>query len=508
MKSSRILITCFTALAFTASSQAQMVLPQANDPYFKSAAEQLAQRMKLVPNTGKAKNIILMIGDGMGIPMITASRIRGGELAGKDGVSNKLAMELLPYAALSRTYSADAQVTDSAPSATAMTTGIKTNNDVLGVNSKVKLGDCAGSKGNEATTLWEQAELAGLSTGIVTTTRITHATPAAAFAHTPHRDWENDVQLGKAAEQGCKDIADQLVNWKYGDGFEVALGGGRSNFLPVDVPDHEDEGKFGERKDKRDLTKEWKAKSNNHVVVYDQAQFDAIDVKSGAKVLGLFQRSHMQYEADRKNDKMGEPSLTEMSKLAVTRLQQNPKGFVLMIEGGRIDHAEHEGNAARAIADTLEFDKAVAAVAAMTNPEDTLLIVTADHSHTMTIAGYPRRENPILGQVVGVDGKKTLAGDGKPYTTLNFANGPGGLFPAIDKDHPSALPAGVRPDISDIDTETVAYIQQAGIPMASETHGGEDVAIFASGPQAYLIGGTVDEQYIYHVMAKASGLDK
>ncbi len=510
MKLKTLLISNVAALSVCASAYAQDALPQAADPYFKSAASQLAARAALVPNTGKAKNIILMIGDGMGIPMITASRIRGGEVLGKDGVSNKLAFETLPYAALSRTYSADAQVTDSAPSATAMTAGIKTRNDILGLNSNAKLKDCASAKGNEVLTIFEQAEKAGKATGAITTTRITHATPAAAYAHTPNRDWENDAQLGDAAKLGCKDIADQLINWPFGDGMEVAMGGGRSNFLPLEVADYEDEGKTGERKDKRDLTKEWIAKGNNHVVVYDKAQFDAIDLKSGPKILGLFQRSHMNYEADRAKDKKGEPSLSDMTKTAVARLQQSPNGYVLMIEGGRIDHAEHEGNAARAIEETLEFDKAVQTVLAMTSAEDTLVVVTADHSHTMTIAGYPRRENPILGQVVGVDGKKTLAGDGKPYTTLNFANGPGGLFPALGKDQTAvnALPAGVRPDISDVDTESVDYIQQAGIPMASETHGGEDVAIYASGPQAYLFGGTVDEQYIYHVMAKAAGLDK
>jgi alkaline phosphatase len=509
MKTNTTVLASIAFLLFAMPAIAQETLPQANDPYFKSAAAQLVEREKLVPNTGKAKNIILMIGDGMGIPMITASRIRGGELQKKDGVSNKLAFELLPYTALSRTYSADAQVTDSAPSATAMTTGVKTRNDILGLNSNAVLKDCASAKGNELLTIFEQAEKAGKATGAVTTTRITHATPAAAYAHSANRDWENDAQLGDAAKLGCKDIADQLVNWPYGDGMEVALGGGRSNFLPAETADYEDEGKFGERKDKRDLTKEWIAKGNNHVVVYDKTQFDAIDVKSGPKVLGLFQRSHMLYEADRNKDKKGEPSLSEMTKLAVTRLQQSPTGYVLMIEGGRIDHAEHEGNASRSIQETLEFDKAVQIVLAMTSSADTLVVVTADHSHTMTIAGYPRRENPILGKVVGTDGKLTLAGDGKPYSTLNFANGPGGLFPALKKDEAAAnaLPAGVRPDISDVDTESVDYIQQAGIPMGSETHGGEDVAIYASGPQAYLFGGTVDEQYIYHVMARAAGFD-
>ena len=501
------LLTGIALIAFAAQAVAETKIPQAQDPYFKSAAEQLAQRMALVPNTGKAKNVILMIGDGMGIPMITASRIYDGEMKKIDGVSNKLAFETLPYSALSRTYSADAQVTDSAPSATAMTSGVKTRNDVLGLNSDAKFGDCAGSKGKELLSIFEMAEAAGKATGAVTTTRITHATPAAVYAHTPHRDWENDAQLGEAGK-GCKDIADQMVNWPAGDGLEVAMGGGRSNFLTVETPDPIDEGKMGERKDKRDLTKEWIAKGNNHVVVFDQAGFSAIDLKSGPKILGLFERSHMLYENDRAKAKKGEPSLAEMTKLAIDRLSQNKDGYVLMIEGGRIDHAEHEGHAGVAMNETLMFNEAVKVVLANTDAKDTLVIVTADHSHTMTIAGYPKRDNPILGVVVGVDGKKTLAADGKPYTTLNFANGPGGLFPSIEKGQTAADAKApvTRPDISDVDTESVSYMQQAGIPLGSETHGGEDVAIYASGPMAHLFGGTVDEQYIYHVMSAASGL--
>ena len=510
MELQKMLFSGAALLAVSTSAFAQQALPQANDPYFKSAQAQLNERLALKPNTGAAKNIILLIGDGMGIAMVTASRIYDGQKRGVDGVSNKLAFETLPYSALSRTYSTDAQVTDSAPSATAMTTGVKTRNDILGLNSDAVLKDCAGAKGKEVTTIFEMAEAAGKSTGAVTTTRITHATPAAAYAHSANRDWENNKQLGDAAAQGCKDIADQLVNWPAGDGFEIALGGGRSNFLTAETADPEDEGKMGERTDKRDLTKEWITKDNNHVVVYDKAALDAVDIKSGAKILGLFERSHMHYEADRAKDKLGEPSLAEMSKLAVERLSQDTDGYVLMIEGGRIDHAEHEGNAARALEDTLAFNEAVKQVLSMTNAEDTLVIVTADHSHTMTIAGYPKRDNPILGLVTDVDGKKILGSDGKPYTTLSFANGPGGVFPKLEEGQTAAqaLPAGVRPDLSDVDTESVDFIQQAGVHLASETHGGEDVAIYASGPQAYLFGGTVDEQYIYHVMSQASGLGK
>jgi alkaline phosphatase len=492
-----------------ASARADSTLPQSKDPYFVSGQAQLAMRLAQKPNTNKAKNIILMIGDGMGITTVTAARIYEGQKRGVDGVSNNLNMDAFPYLALSRTYSADSQVTDSAPSASAMTTGVKSNNEMLGLTAAAKYKDCSTQAANTVTSIFEIAEAAGLATGIVTTTRITHATPASAYAHSVNRDWESDKDLGDQVGKGCKDIADQLVSWPAGDGFEVALGGGRLKFLPDDVTDPENESKKGDRKDKRNLTAEWTAKDNNHVYVFDKTGFDKIDVKSGVKILGLFESSHMQFEADRAKDKAGEPSLAEMATKAIARLQQSDKGYVLMIEGGRIDHAHHLTNAARALEDTVEFDATVKAVLDATSRDDTLVIVTADHSHTMTMSGYARRDTPILGLVTEQDGKLTLASDGKPYTTLSYANGPSALFAGIEKGETAPKPAGLRPDLTLATTkDNIEYLQPSLVPLESETHGGEDVAIYATGPMAYLFSGTVDQQYIYHVMMEASGLGK
>jgi alkaline phosphatase len=483
-------------------------LPQAGDSYFKSAAAELEAKLTLQPINGNAKNIILFVGDGMSVPTVTASRIYEGQKRGVDGESNKLTIDLFPYVALAKTYSHDGQVSDSAPTATAMVTGVKTRNDVIGLDQTVLTGDCPGSQGHSVETLFEMGEKAGLATGVISTARITHATPAGMYAHTPVRDWESDKELGEAAAQGCKDIADQLVNWSAGDGFEVALGGGRSYFLPESAADPEDEGKTGRRTDSRDLTAEWTGKDNNHVYVFDKAGLDKVDLASGAKVLGLFEMSHMEYEADRAKDKAGEPSIVEMTELAINRLKQNEKGFMLMVEGGRIDHAHHAGNAARAFEDTLAFDAAVKKALELTDRNDTLIVVTADHSHSMSINGYPVRGNPILGLATDIDGKTLLlAADGKPYTTIGYANGPGGVFPALPKDvtdPKAAEPAGTRPDLTGADTKSVDYLQQATVPMASETHAGDDVAIYAWGPQAHLFSGTVEQNYIYHVLAHAT----
>lgn len=493
-------------------SQAQAPVPQANDSYFQAAAQDLTNRLAVEPIAGRAKNVILFVGDGMGVSSLTAGRIYEGQKRGVDGESNNSAMDTFPYSALVKTYTHDAQVADSAPTAVAMTTGVKTRNDVIGVDQTVPVGDCAATQGHEVQTIFEMAEAAGRATGVVTTARVTHATPASTYAHVPSRDWEDDKGMAdKGGTPGgpCKDIADQLVSWPAGDGFEIALGGGRAYFLPASMADPEDQGKTGRRKDGRNLTEDWTKKGNNHLFVFDNAGWSQVDWASGPKVLGLFEMSHMEYEADRPKDKGGEPSLAEMTEAAIKRLQQDADGFVLMVEGGRIDHAHHDGNAARALEDYVALDAAIKKALALTSREDTLIVATADHSHTFTINGYPKRGNPILGLAVDVDGKLMTGTDGKPYTTLSYANGPGAVFPPLAKDAPEGSEAaapGPRPDLTNVDTTEVDFLQPSLVPLASETHGGEDVAVFAWGPYAHAFHGVVEQNLIFHVMAKAAGL--
>ncbi|MEN9596562.1 MAG: hypothetical protein RL236_996, partial [Pseudomonadota bacterium] len=224
---------------------------------------------------------------------------------------------------------------------------------------------------------------------------------------------------------------------------------------------------------------------------YDQKGFDAIDPKNTDHLLGLFDIDHMEYEADRSKDTNGEPSLTQMTKKSIDILSKNKKGYVLMVEAGRIDHAHHAGNAYRALTDTVELSNAVKYALDNTNPKETLIIVTADHSHTFTIAGYPVRGNPILG-LVKAPGKDVFDKDvnGMPYTTLGYANGPG-------------FRKGGRVDLTAVNTAHPDFLQEATIPLGSETHAAEDVAIFANGPKAYLFHGVQEQSYIYQVMASA-----
>ena len=508
-----IFLLAGTSVFSLSPALAQEAVPQAGDSYFTAAAADLERRLAMRPITTPAKNIILFVGDGMSVATVTAARIYEGQKRGADGESNNLAMDTFPYSALVKTYAHDAQVADSAPTAVAMTSGVKTRNDIIGLDQTVAVGDCAAAQGREVKTIFEMAEEAGLATGVVSTARITHATPATTYAHVPDRDWEDDASLaddGGTPGAGCKDIADQLVNWPYGDGFEIALGGGRSYFLSDKVADPEDTDKKGRRADGRNLTQEWTGKGNNNLFVFDSNGLSSIDWQSGPKVLGLFERSHMKYEADRAKDKAGEPSLAEMTDLAIKRLQQNEDGFVLMVEGGRIDHAHHDGNAARALEDTVAFDAAVQKALDLTTREDTLIVVTADHSHTLTINGYPKRGNPLLGLAVDVAGETSKASDGKPYTTLSYANGPGAVFPEVPEDAPEGTEAEAvaRPDLTGVDTTDVEFKQQSLVPMGSETHAGDDVPVFAWGPFAHAFGGVIEQNLIFHVMAKAVGLPR
>ena len=488
----KALIGSASLLALSLPGYAQDALLQAGDSYFVEGQEQLARQMALQPNTNQAKNVIYFVVDGMSVPTITAARILEGQQRGEDGESNRLSFEdLLPYSALSRTYTHDAQVADSAPTATALVSGVKSVNGTIGVTQGIEVNVCASQQGNEVTTIFEQAEEAGLATGIVSTARITHATPAATFAKVAGRDWENDTNLpDEARKNGCKDIAAQLIDWPAGDGFEVVFGGGRNSFMLADQTDPEDETQTGSRQDGRDLVAEWQASHNDGVYVWNQEGFDAIDPAEVSRAFGLFNRSHMQYEADRETDAGGEPSIAEMTVKAIELLQKNENGFVLMVEGGRVDHAHHAGNAYRALTDTIAVADAITAAMEIVDPEETLIVLTADHSHVFSIAGYPERGNDILG-IAGI------ADDGKPYTTLGYMNGPGARL-----DEP-------RADLTEVDTTDPDFLQQALVPLGeSETHAGDDVAILAQGPWAHLFAGILDQHVVYHVVNHALGLDQ
>jgi alkaline phosphatase len=343
----------------------------------------------------------------MGITTLTAARILEGQLRGESGEENRLSFEEFPYSAFSKTYSVNQQTADSAPTMSAIITGVKTDEGVLSVDQSVVRGDYRTVRGNETISLLSLAEQRGLATGVVTTARLTHATPGACYAHSPDRDWESDLDImnrsREAFDAKFPDIARQLIEYPHGDGLEVAMGGARTKFLPKSLTDPEYPNRKGERQDERNLTDEWVKKYRNGAFVWNKEQFEQIDPRKTRHLLGLFEPSHLQHEFDRNRDKAGEPSLSEMTAKAIDIVSQNKKGYFLMVEGGRIDHAHHNGNAFRALTDTIELSNAVRTALSKVDLRETLIIVTADHSHTLTIAGYPVRGNNILGLVREVD---------------------------------------------------------------------------------------------------------
>ena len=235
-------------------------------------------------------------------------------------------------------------------------------------------------------------------------------------------------------------------------------------------------------------------------------------------MLGLFEPDHMQYEHDRPRDGAGEPTLAEMTRAAIARLSRNGKGYVLLVEAGRIDHANHYGNAYRALTDTVAMSDAVRAATDATSADNTLILVTADHSHTLTCAGYPARGNPILGKVRGSSGEDDVGdlvtdGLGLPYTTLGYANGPG--YTGATTQQPAgpkrfehrmagARPLAGRPDLTDVDTQAPDYLQEALVPLANESHGGDDVGVWARGPGSAAVRGSLEQNAIHHVLLQAT----
>ena len=467
---------------------------------------------------GTAKNVILFVGDGMGISTVTAARILDGQLKGQQGEENQLSFDTFPFSGLSKTYNVDAQTPDSAGTMTAMMSGVKTDVGVIGVNENIERGNCATVAGNELVTALELAEMAGKSTGIVSTARITHATPGATYAKSADRNWEDISDMPEeAVAADCTDIADQLVNFEANlearysgldvDGIEVVMGGGRRHFLPKDAAFNSNDAVSeteGDRTDGRDLTAEWQQTYPTGIYLTDETGFNGLNTETTDKVFALFNESHMQYEADRANDVAGEPSIAQMTETAIKVLDNNDQGFFLMVESGRIDHAHHAGNAYGALHDTIAFADAVATADAMTRDDDTLIIVTADHGHVFTIAGYPKRGNPILGKVVNVGADEpATAADDLPYTTVGYANGLGfrnlGAETDADASYATEADAG-RKDLTDVDTTTPGFHQEALVPLSSETHSGEDVGIYAKGPGAFLVNGTNEQSVIFHVM--------
>lgn len=333
----------------------------------------------------KAKNVILMIGDGMGPQQIglleSYARLAPNSLYnGQETGLQKLAKESV--LSLSMTYPVDALVVDSACSASHLATGQMAPLGALGLDTN----------GDSVETILEKAKRLGKATGLVSDTRITHATPAAFASHQPYRFQENAIAV------------DMLET-----GVDVMLSGGLRHWIPQSVNENgEVYGKVIEqtggkvkidsmRTDERNLLSE--AHANGYQLAFDRT---TLAQTRGDKLLGLFANSEMMdgitHSHTKNSANRQEPSLKEMAMKALDILSQDNDGFFLMVEGGQIDWAGHQNDAGTLLHEMLKFDEAVAAVHEwVKNRNDTLLLVTADHetgSFGFSFYTHNRRPKP------------------------------------------------------------------------------------------------------------------
>lgn len=457
--------------------------------------------------TPTRKNVIFFLGDGMGITTLTAARIYSV------GETGSLTIDTLPETAFVKTYSNDAQVTDSAPSMSAYMTGIKTNNEVIAMtpdtvatppskdaNGNLTINNCAKGNGTATPTLLELAKAKGWAVGAITTTELTHATPASTFSHICNRNAQYDIAAQLVP--GGKGYNTALL-----DGVDVLMGGGLNHFTPYSASNSKG------RADGRDLTAEFSALG--YAVAKTRA--DMLAAPNNFKFVGLFSKtSHLEYDLDRiaqtalgTGNGVTQPSLAEMTTKAMDILSTGPNGYFLMVEGGRIDHALHSTNAKKALQDTVAFDNAIKAAidkVKLTDPTlaNTLIVVTADHDHTLVLNGYAQRTgkttatNPgVLGLVKNyVTGLFDLDADGTPYTIMGFGNG----------ESRNATRAGLA--LTEATTSADLYHQEAVIQTAagSETHGGTDVFLGAIGMGAANFFGSMDNTKVFTLVKAAAGL--
>jgi alkaline phosphatase len=439
----------------------------------------------------RARNVIFFLGDGMGINTLTAARIFAV------GESGELTIDTLPESAFVKTFSNNAQVTDSAASMSAYMTGVKQDNGVISMSADTRSiapGPGLSSRcdnGHPVPTLAELARQHGLAAGVVTTTSVTDATPAATYAHACHRKLENDIAAALVPGGAGYNAA-------LGGGMDLVFGGGSQFFRPA--------AQGGKRADGRDLLAELAARG--YRVATSPAQLQALSSGSPQPAIALFAPNDLSFEAER--DPAAQPSLTEMTTRAIDLLSQRPNGFFLVVEGGLIDHALHQTLAKRALQETVSYNDALkAAIERMRQLDpglkNTLIVATADHDHTLLINGYSPRTgkttpaNPgVLGLVRNLaDGKVKLDKDGAPYTILGFGTG----------EHRVAGSRASQAGLTDAVVGGDDYHQEAVIRTraGAETHGGTDVYLGAIGQGAELFRGTIDNTRVFSLIKTAAG---
>ncbi|UWU23922.1 alkaline phosphatase (plasmid) [Rhizobium sp. CB3060] len=457
--------------------------------------------------TPKAKNVIFLLGDGLSVGHRTAARLMSrGMTEGK--ANGRLFMDDLDHMAFIGTSSTNAIATDSANTMSAYMTGHKTAINALGVyadRTPDSLDDPRVENIAEAV-----RRLTKKSIGVVSTAEIEDATPAAVISHTRKR--------GDKAE-----IAAMFLNTKP----DVILGGGSAYFLPKDVPG-------SKRKDDKDLVKTFK--DDGYALATDKSELTAAAGTNTGKILGLFHTGNMDVTLDREFLKKGtvgkfpnQPGLKDMAKVALDQLSKNPDGFFLMIEGASIDKQAHTMDWERSVFETIEFDQVVgmAREFAKTHP-DTLIVVTGDHTHGVSVIGTVDDEKPgtDMREKVGVyadagfPNYEDKDGDGFPDKVdvsrrlAIFANNypdyyetfrpkmDGPFEPAIQNEKKEYVANSAYKDVPG------AVLREGNLPRNADTavHAVDDVVLQATGPGSEEFKGYMEESDVYRVLADTFAL--
>ena len=451
----------------------------------------------------KAKNVILMIGDGMSLQAREMARVLSKGM--KEGRYNDLLeMEKMPNMALITTSGYDSIVTDSANSASAYATGQKGTVNAMGVYSDSTKDPLDDPKVENIVELAKRTRR--MATGIVSTANITDATPAAMVAHTRRRAEQNFI---------AKTMLDPVHR------PDVILGGGSRHFLPMATPG-------SKRKDAENLIDAFR--QQGYALSTNQQELDALPPKAD-KLLGLYQLNNMDVYIDRavlKNPQVlhgftNQPGLVDMTQKAIGALSQNPKGFFLMVEGACIDKQLHTLDWQRATYDTIEFDQAVAAAKRFAaQHDDTLIVVVADHAHGASITGTYTEKDGRTGR----EGVRTYAaagfptfedrdGDGypddpNPEVTLavQFANHPDANIDYHFRPTPT-VPAIMADGKAIANPAAGGVFSEGNIPADedSEVHSADDIILNAMGPGSEYFHGVMDNTEVFFGMARALGLD-
>lgn len=435
-----------------------------------AARDEAKEKQKSQP----IKNVIMMVMDGTSAGATTLARWYKGE---------PLALDEMASGAV-RTYSAESAITDSAPAATAMATGFKSNDKYIGILPSVVNSPGVPSISKKramkpAANVLEGAELMGKSTGIIATAAIQHATPAGFSAHVQHRNL-------------FPDIAEQQVY----QNIEVVLGGGKEALLPGNGKNN--------RKDNENMLEVIKKKGYDVVETRDE-----LLRSTSNKIWGVFADDALAQDMNRPYTRPNEPTLAEMTKKAIDTLSKDKDGFFLFVEGSQTDWAAHANDPVGMISEVLAFDKAVAeALSFAKKRNDTLVIAVADHGNSGITIGnrntdqsYP--ETPVSAYIDPLKkAKMTLEGAMSRLkadkSNLEEVARLYGLNPLTAEEKKKLNESN---DLRKTLTELLAA--RANLGFTTSGHTGEDVLLYTYGPNRPI--GTFENTDLARIMAKAMG---